>query len=104
MGHTVAKTASRVISVSTFWPVVVSLSFFLLMFVILHVLQIVVEGAWALAWISYIAFGSGVSFVRTRARNHLNIPGHPLEDFCLSLLLYPSVACRWKCPPGRKRM
>merc|ERR1712183_671737 len=74
MGHTVAKTASRVISVSTFWPVVVSLSFFLLMFVILHVLQIVVEGAWALAWISYIAFGSGVSFVRTRARNLLPQP------------------------------
>merc|ERR1719508_345621 len=110
--HTVAKTASRVISVSTFWPVVISLSFFLLMFVILHVLQIVVEGAWALAWISYIAFGSGVSFVRTRARNHLNIPGHPLEDFCLSLLLYPSVALQMEMStreeknaiPGEKKV
>merc|ERR1719154_54839 len=89
---TSAKTASRVFSSSCFWPVLISLSIFLLMFVILHLLQLVVDGAWALAWISYIAFGSGVSMIRTRARNHLNISGHPLEDLCLSLLLYPSVA------------
>jgi len=88
---TVAKTSSRVISPSSFWPVLISLSFFLLMFIFLHILQIIVDGAWALAWCAFIAFSSGVSIVRSRTRNHLDIPGHSLEDFCLSLLLYPSV-------------
>eukprot|EP00091_Calanus_sinicus_P009571 TRINITY_DN22359_c0_g1_i1.p1 TRINITY_DN22359_c0_g1~~TRINITY_DN22359_c0_g1_i1.p1 ORF type:complete len:149 (-),score=51.65 TRINITY_DN22359_c0_g1_i1:48-470(-) len=89
---TVAKTSARVISPSTFWPVLMSLSFFLLKFVFLHILQVIVDGAWALAWCSFIAFCSGVSMVRSRTRNHLGIPGHSLEDFCLTLLLYPCVA------------
>jgi len=100
---TVAKTSSRVIDVSTFWPVLISLSIFLVMFVLLHILQLAVDGAWALAWISYIAFGSGISIVRSKTRKHLNIAGHPLEDLCLSLLLYPCVALQMEVStaPGR---
>jgi len=89
---TVAKTSSRVISASTFWPVLLSLSFFLFMFIFLHLLQLAVDGCWALAWVFYIAFGSGISIVRSKAREQLSISGHPLEDLCVSLLLYPCVA------------
>jgi len=89
---TVAKTASRVTSPSSFWPVCTGLTFFLFMFVGLHVLQIAVDGSWALAWISYIIFGSGVAMVRGSARAHLNIEGHPLEDLFVSLFLYPCAA------------
>jgi len=100
---TVAKTSSRVISASTFWPVLISLSIFLIMFVFLHLLQLAVDGSWALAWVFYIAFGSGVSIVRSRARVYLDIPGYPLEDLCVSLLLYPSVAMQMEIStqPGK---
>jgi len=89
---TVAKTSARVWGPTSFIPVLLCLSFLLVMFIVLHVLQLAVEGCWALAWVSYICFGSAVSMVRTRARAHLNISGHPLEDLCVSLLLYPCVA------------
>ena len=72
---TVAKTSSRVISASTFWPVLLSLSFFLFMFIFLHLLQLAVDGCWALAWVFYIAFGSGISIVRSKAREQLSISG-----------------------------
>ena len=71
----VAKTSSIVISASSFWPVLLSLSIFFFFFVFLHFLQLIVQGCWALAWVSYIIFVSGVSIVRYKTRSHLNIPG-----------------------------
>ena len=71
----VAKSSSKVISASSFWPVLLSLSIFFFFFVFLHFLQLMVPGCWALAWISYIIFVSGVSFVRYKTRSYLNIPG-----------------------------
>ena len=78
--YTVAKTSSRIISPSCFWTVFTSLTIFLFMFFFLHILQLVVDGSWALAWVSYIAFGSVVSIVRCKAREHLNIAGNNLTS------------------------
>ena len=72
---TVAKTSSRVTCPKSFWPVLISLSVFLLLFVFLHFLQLLVSGVWVLAWVSYFAFGSVVAWVRCRARQFLGIPG-----------------------------
>ena len=95
--HTVAMAMFRVRnpdstknrpSLTTLIP----LALFLLLAVLLQVLQLAVEGVFVFALVFYIMFCAGVSISRGEVRRHLEIEGHPLEDFLLSLILYPSVA------------
>jgi len=88
----VARASMLVVSPTSFYPVLGYLSTSLILFVAFHLLNLAVPGCWALAWICFIAHGSGVAMVRMKTRNFFAIPGHPLEDLCLGLLLYPSVA------------
>jgi len=74
-----------------FIPSIIYFSVLLAFFVILHIIQVGVGGAYALAWVCYIVFAFSVSLVRQGAREKLNIAGNILEDFCISLFLYPSV-------------
>ena len=70
----------------------IPLALLLLLAVLLQVLQLAVEGVFVFALVFYIMFCAGVSISRGEVRRHLDIEGHPLEDFLLSLILYPSVA------------
>eukprot|EP00088_Acartia_fossae_P056450 TRINITY_DN6574_c0_g1_i10.p1 TRINITY_DN6574_c0_g1~~TRINITY_DN6574_c0_g1_i10.p1 ORF type:complete len:871 (-),score=132.30 TRINITY_DN6574_c0_g1_i10:960-3572(-) len=75
----------------TMIPAIIYFTLLLALFVILHILEVGVPGCYALAWVSYIAFAFSVSVVRQAARQKLDIQGNILEDFCVSLFLYPSV-------------
>ena len=55
-------------------------------------LQIILDGCWAIGLFSYVCFCGCTAKLRMNARNILGIPGHPVEDFVCSLILYPSVA------------
>lgn len=88
----VGKAAGRVFSPSHRWPVTAILGMFLTMFVAFHIFQLAFDGAWALAWVFYISFGAITAAVRSEVRNVLSIRGSLLEDFILSLVIYPAVA------------
>ena len=55
-------------------------------------LQSILDGCWAIGLFSYVCFCGCTAKLRMNARNILGIPGHPVEDFVCSLILYPSVA------------
>ncbi len=92
---TVAVSMSRVrgsSSNSPSLPTLIPLALLLILAVLLQVLELVVDGVHVFAWVFYIMFCAGVSVSRGEVRRHLDIDGHPLEDFLLTLILYPSVA------------
>ena len=73
-------------------PALIPLSLLLFLAVLLQVVQIAADGVFVFAWVFYIVFCAGVSIARGEVRKQLEIEGHPLEDFLISLFLYPSVA------------
>jgi len=73
-------------------PALIPLSLLLFLTVLLQVVQIAADGVFVFAWVFYIVFCAGVSIARGEVRKQLEIEGHPLEDFLISLFLYPSVA------------
>ena len=91
---TVAVSVSKVrgSSNSPSLPTLIPLALLLLLAVLLQVLELAAKGVFVFAWVFYIMFCAGVSISRGEFRRHLDIDGHPLEDFLLSLILYPSVA------------
>ena len=93
---TVAVAVSRVkgssSSNSPSLPTFIPLALLLVLAVLLQVLELAAEGVVVFALVFYIMFCAGVSITRGEVRRHLDIDGHPLEDFLLSLILYPSVA------------
>ena len=91
---TVAVSVSKVrgSSNSPSLPTLIPLALLLLLAVLLQVLELAAKGVFVFAWVFYIMFCAGVSISRGEVRRHLDIDGHPLEDFLLSLILYPSVA------------
>jgi len=91
--YSVAKCCRLLYGSRTFYPVLLSLSVLLILIPVLHILHFTgaVHGCWSLAWVSYLLFVFIIAVVRLKARNKLNIPGSPLEDYCVALVLYPSV-------------
>jgi len=92
---TMAKVAGRLHGKSSFWPVLVGLSLVLSLFLILNLSRVFtfgVDGAWALGWVAYVTFAFGISILRSQTRERLGIRGNSLEDFLVTLVLYPSVA------------
>ena len=55
-------------------------------------LQSILDGCWAIGLFLYVCFCGCTAKLRMSARNILGIPGHPVEDFVCSIILYPSVA------------
>ena len=55
------------------------------------VLQILLDGSWAIGLFLYLCFCCYIARLRMMSRKKLLITGHPIEDFLCSILLYPSV-------------
>ena len=55
------------------------------------VLQILLDGSWAIGLFLYLCFCCYTARLRTMTRKKLFIAGHSIEDFLCSILLYPSV-------------
>ena len=55
------------------------------------VLQILLDGSWAIGLFLYLCFCCYIARLRMMTRKKLLITGHPIEDFLCSILLYPSV-------------
>ena len=75
---TVAVSVSRIRgsdAKTAFWTHSISLSIFLGLFILLHLVQLAADGLFVFAWIFYIIFCAGVSIARAEIRNHYNIQG-----------------------------
>ena len=57
----------------------------------LLIVNILVDGAWAAAWVSFLGFAGCLAAVRGMVREYLGIHGSKVEDFLVALLLYPCV-------------
>ena len=93
--YTVAVAVSRARGSSRNRPsyqTLIPLAVFLFLAVLLQVLDLAAKGVFVFALVFYIMFCAGVSISRGEVRRLLEIDGHPLEDFLLSLILYPSVS------------
>ena len=55
------------------------------------VLQILLDGSWAIGLFLYLCFCCYTARLRMMARNKLYIDGHAMEDILCSIFLYPSV-------------
>merc|ERR1712167_355958 len=63
---------------------------FLLWF-ILHIVEVGVAGTHTIAWLSFTFMACIITFARLSMRAKYNIWGNPLEDFFMSLSVYPFV-------------
>ncbi|XP_023341703.1 uncharacterized protein LOC111711551 [Eurytemora carolleeae] len=99
--YSVAKSSALVSGSESYLTKLISLYTFLLLFIILHALQPVVDGFWAMAWVSYIIHSFIIATVRQSVREHLSIPGGLIEDFLISLILYPAVAVQMEHSLGK---
>ena len=95
--YTMANVGSKVYKSfrirHNFW--LYSLFFFtvFLMFIILCFVGIFVsKDVWVIGLFSYLCFGACMAMIRRGARIQLKIEGSIVEDFVVSLFLYPCVA------------
>ena len=68
--------------------------FFALFFlsIVLCALEVVVSGIWVIGLFVYLCFCSCMAVIRRKTREKMNIEGSIIEDFVVSVILYPSVA------------
>jgi choline/carnitine/betaine transport len=99
--YSAARSKSLVSGSSSFLPTVISLYTFLIGFILFYALQPVVDGFWAMAWVCYIIHGFLLATIRQSVREHLSIPGGLIEDFLISLALYPAVALQMEHSLGK---
>ena len=93
---TLAAVASQVYArppekCSSFW---IYLSIFTALFsaiVLLLLLRIKFQWAWALAFFGHLTFCACIATIRKHVREKLDITGQVIEDFLVSLLLFPCV-------------
>ena len=60
--------------------------------IVFCVVEFLSSGAWVIGLFSYFCFCGCMSVIRKRTRNTLGIEGSIIEDFVVSVILYPSVA------------
>ena len=94
---TLAKVASKIYSTSTktpnkTWPYAILFWGLFLSFILFCLLQIKLDGSWAIAIFAYFCFCGCTARLRMKTRERINIPGNLIEDFLCSLIMYPSVA------------
>jgi len=63
-----------------------------IMSIVLCVLEFVISGMWAIGLFVYLCFCACMAVVRGKIRDRLRIEGSIIEDFLVSVILYPSVA------------
>lgn len=56
------------------------------------IMEVLVSGAWVIGLFSYFCFCGCMAVIRKETRNKLKIEGSIIEDFVVSVMLYPSVA------------
>ena len=68
--------------------------YFILFFssIVMYVMEFWVKGAWVIGLFLYLCFCGCMSILRRDIRNKLEIEGSIIEDFFVTLILYPSVA------------
>ena len=79
-----------------FWLLAFVFSFLFVLTISFYLLQILSPWAWAIGFIGHLAFGGCIAVVRMHTREKLNIQGHIIEDFLVSIMLYPSVVLQMK--------
>ncbi|TRY68223.1 hypothetical protein TCAL_12618 [Tigriopus californicus] len=89
---TVAQAHGRVTGNSNPWAMKILLCLSLGLFVVLHLLQLVFDGAWAMAWFFYLVFAAVACTVRMEVRERFQIHGSAFEDLFVALILYPNCA------------
>ena len=70
--------------------------FLLFLCVLFHFLHMLINQFWAMAWTSYLGFGSMMAMFRWVVRSHHGFPGNSVEDVFAALILYPSVGQQLK--------
>ena len=60
--------------------------------ILLCIMEVLVSGAWVIGLFSYFCFCGCMAVIRKGTRNKLEIEGSIIEDFVVSVMLYPSVA------------
>ena len=71
-----------------------SITFFALFLIstVLFCLEFVFSNVWVIGLFSYLCFCTCLTTLRNATRHHLKIEGSVIEDFVVSILLYPCVA------------
>ena len=59
--------------------------------IVFCLMEVLVTGAWVIGLFSYFCFCGCMAVIRKRTRNELEIKGSIIEDFAVSVMLYPSV-------------
>ena len=77
--------------ISIWWYAVPSVMLFSL-FILFHILDLVIDGFWAMGWFLYFCFCCYVAAIRFKIREIVGIHGSGIEDFLSCVLLYPSVS------------
>ena len=95
--YTMAKIGSKVYKSfrirHNFWLYNLLFFTFFLMFILLCFIGIfLVKDVWVIGLFSYLCFGACMAMIRRGARIQLKIEGSIVEDFVVSLFLYPCVA------------
>ena len=62
------------------------------LFIVLYVLQISVDGTWAMAWFFYLCFTTLLSMARSSVRAEFDVSGSFAEDFLAATFAYPLCA------------
>ena len=99
---TLANVASRIDAKSTtknnlkFWVLLLCFSSLFALTITFYLLQILFPWAWSIGFVGHLAFSGCITIVRMQTREEFNIPGHIIEDFLASVLLYPSVVLQIK--------
>ena len=89
---TVAKVQARLNDSDKVWAYAIPLGLSFALCIILHILELVSNGCWAIAWFFYLAFVAILASVRIQVRDRLDINGNAFEDFFAALFFYPNVA------------
>ena len=99
---TLANVASRIDAKSTtknnlkFWVLLLCFSSLFSLTITFYLLQILFPWAWSIGLVGHLAFSGCIAIVRMQTREEFNIPGHIIEDFLASVMLYPSVVLQMK--------
>ena len=79
-----------------FWLLTFVFSSLFVLTISFYLIQFLFPWAWAIGFIGHLAFGGCIAVVRMHTREKLNIQGHIIEDFLVSIMLYPSVVLQMK--------
>ena len=60
--------------------------------IMMYVIEIWIKGAWVIGLFSYFCFCGCMAILRRDVRDKLGIVGSIIEDFVVTVIIYPSVA------------